>query len=304
MGYSNVREQADVETFTVTNGDASGDEYFLARAPQEFIQSTNSRWKEQLAEKWAERHRFVAKAEKELVTLAEKAAASELSLEECWQRAEYVARTESSTAAIPFLREVLALMPDHAAANFRLGLALLELGDEGGIKHIETALEKDAHGIPIGCGAISAFLKDRNRGQEARQYERCVSNYYQEVELGEYERKKITQNDRFESHGLSPEELEPFQAQLAKFPNLISARLTRKVVEHFPERPMYVLGVIAKHRWYRVSNNRLDQELVDELASNVTFPGHTQIVAMEQNFKWLRRVLRRIEGSEIYRALI
>jgi hypothetical protein len=38
------------------------------------------------------------------------------------------------------------------------------------------------------------------------------------------------------------------------------------------------------------------------LVSNVSFPGHTIVIAMEQNFRWLRRVLRRIECSEIYRA--
>lgn len=302
MGFTNVRQESDVRAFLVESNSARSDDYFLAQAPHDFIAASNRLWKEQLARKWSERYQFVVTAAQSLTELAEKAATTNLTVDELWQRARFTAGTDGNTAAIPLLKDVLAVKSDHVYANYLLGEALIEQGDEAGIEHIKVAMEKDVHAIPTGCETIALFLEQRERAWEARRYRECIDGYRDEEQRAEYERTRVTKRDNFEPHALTPESLEPFQAQLANFPNLVSAYLVRKEVQHFPDHPMYVLGVIAKHRWYGISNNRLDAELVNELATKVSSPGRTLVLAMEQNFKWLRKRLRRVEGSEIYRA--
>ncbi len=102
-------------------------------------------------------------------------------------------------------------------------------------------------------------------------------------------------------HGLTGEELEELREQLATFPLLSSAYLVRKVCEHFPEEPGFVLGIIVKRLVVFQFNSR-DQALIDQMANTLSIPGYTYIIALEHEFKSLRKVFKRIDGAEIYRA--
>lgn len=302
MGYDGVRQQADINLFNANQSEPRSDELLLGNVPAEFIEAKNRWWVEQLKTEWTGRYKFVAEAEQELATLADKATTTELTVEERWERARFMAGSQGSVAAIPFLNDVLALMPDHVPANYTLGEALLEQGDEAGIKHVEFAMDKDPKTIPSGCEAIYNFLMNRERSEEAEKYRQRVADYYDELELARQERDNVESDDHFDYHGLAAEALEALRAQLAKFPRLEAAHLVRKEVKHFPEEPSYVLGIISKQAWYKPQNNHTDLELINQLANEVQFPGYTFIVAMEHNYRWLRTVFKRIEGSLVYRS--
>jgi tetratricopeptide (TPR) repeat protein len=300
MGYTNVRKEADVNSFAMNDDQPRSDQYFLATVPSEFVDQKNQWWKEQLSTGWSERHKFVLEAEQSLLTLAEKAKTTQLTVDELWDRARFMAGTQGNEPAIPFLNDVLAVMEDHAAANYKLGEALLEQSDEAGIKHIEAAIVKDHSATPSGYEMVFVFLTKQNRPEEAEQYRQRVVDYYDKVELARQERNTIKVSDDFSSHGLTREAVEALRVQLANVPRLASAHLVKKVVKHFPEDPSYVLGVIAKHAWYSSQNDKRDQELIDQLATTINYPGYTYIIAMEHNHKGLRKVFKRIEGSQIY----
>lgn len=302
MGYTDIRKVADIKSFAGNDDEPHSDQYFLASAPTGFITEKNRWWHEQLKDSWSERHKFVGEAEQGLATLEEKVKTTELTLEERWDRARFTAGTQGSVAAIQFFKDVLAVMPDHAAANYALGEALLEQGDEAGIQHLEVAMGKDVNATPNGCELIYVFLTNRERTQDADVYRQRAVQYYEQLELGRQERENISVHDDFKTHGLSREELEALRSQLANFPRLGSAFLVQKVVKHFPENPSYVLGVIAKTPWYSSQSNKRDQELINELAEKVSFTGYTYIIALEHNYKGLRKVLKRIQGSQIYQS--
>jgi hypothetical protein len=207
---------------------------------------------------------------------------------------------EGAIAAIPLLREVLALMPDHDEANYRLGEALLFEGNETGIKHIEKALEKQVHGIPSGCDLIIEFLAARGRDAEADKYRDRAGNYWDEVKLGQNERQNISKRDKFEPHGLSGEALDELREQFANFPLLSSALLVRKVCKHFPQDPCFVLGVMSR-RILGLQLDSRDQKLIEQVAENVKLPDYTYIIPLERNYKRLRSIFKRNDGSAIYR---
>jgi Zn-dependent protease with chaperone function len=300
MGHTDVRKGADLEFFIVAADEPRADEYLLPRLRVEFIERHDKLWQEWLAKGWNERHKFVGEAVQALAAFEEKAKNTELTIEERWKRAEFMLNKEGAIAAIPLLREVLALMPDHDEANYRLGEALLFEGNETGIKYIEKALEKQVHGIPSGCDLIIEFLAARGRDAEADKYRDRAGNYWDEVKLGQNERQNISKRDKFEPHGLSGEALDELREQFANFPLLSSALLVRKVCKHFPQDPCFVLGVMSR-RILGLQLDSRDQKLIEQVAENVKLPDYTYIIPLERNYKRLRRIFKRIDGSAIYR---
>jgi hypothetical protein len=301
IGYVEVHKSPDLGSFVVTDGQPCADQHLLARLPDDFIAQQNRLWKEGLAERWAQRHKFVAEAQQVLEVFDEKAQAEELTVEDRWKRAYFAAGKDGVVAAMPLVREVLALEPDHAAANFMLGEALLEQGDEAGVKHIEVTMEKDPHAIPSGCEMIIAFLSARERLDEADKYRDCIGGYYDELARARQERETITKSDAFQPHGLPSEVLEELRTQLANIPLLESAYLVKKLCKHFPQDESYVLGVFSK-RVLGLQLDGRDQKLVSAIANGVSFPAYTYIIPLEHGYKPLRKIFKRIAGSEIYRA--
>jgi len=300
IGYPEIN--SDSELLKDAPFGPSSLDYFQLNVPSDFIASKNRLWTEGASDIWSQRHSFVREAEQSLTLLNQKSEKETLTLEEQWDRARYVAGTKGMAEAVPFLREVLQTKPDHAAANYTIGEALLEAGDEQGIQHIEAALEKDVDGIPSGCRLIYSFLMTRQREQEANKYLDCISAYYREVDLAAEERQNISVKDEFSPHGLTAEQLVALREQLASYPHLGIAYFVRKVVKHFPDQPGYVLGVITKTPWHRLQSNKADQSLVNELAELLKCPGYTYIIALEHQYRPLRKVFKRIEGAQVYSA--
>ncbi len=301
FGYPAIGTPEDLKPFLTTD-DHYGDEYFLQSVPAEFLASKNRAWREGVVESWRERYKFVVEADKTLAALEEKAKTEELSLEDRWERARLIRGTKGPAAALPLLQEIVAVEPEHPGANFDLGEALLEQGDEAGIKHIELAMERRVHAIPAGCELIYNFLNSRKQEEEAERYRRCVVDYFKELEMAKIERNNVSINDSFKYHEIAPELLHDLREQLKTFPNLATAHLVQKVLHHFPQEPSYVLGITSKGAWYRWKSNAQDGKLVNELAQQLNFPEFILIIPFEQNYKPLRKSFERVQGSEIYRA--
>jgi hypothetical protein len=296
-----VRTSEDLQRFLRAD-DQCGHEYFLPSLTSDFIASKNRLWRESVVHSWRERYKTIVEAQETLAKFEEKEKSENLTPEERWERARLLRMTQGSEAALPLLREIVAGEPEHAGANYILGEALLEQGDETGIKHIEAAMEKDVHSIPAGCELIYNFLSNLKRTEEAERYGRCIADYFTEVELAQAERTTITINDDFKYHDVAPEVIRELRDVLKRYPDLATAHLVQKVVQHFPQEPGYVLGVTSKKPWYNAKANAQDAKLVGELAENVKLPGFTYIIALEAEFKPLRKIFERIQGAEIYRA--
>jgi hypothetical protein len=74
----------------------------------------------------------------------------------------------------------------------------------------------------------------------------------------------------------------------------------RKAVAHFPEKPLYVLAVTIQRPWYRYPSAPHDQTLSQQLAKEMEFPGETFVLVLNSDTRKLRKILKRISGSEIY----
>ena len=300
MGYPEVRKNGNLEAFVAAEDHPRADHHLLPRLPADFIEQQNQLWKEEMAANWAERHQFVAVAQEALAGFEQKAQSAELTAEERWERARFLAGKDGAVAAISLMRDVLALEPDHPGANYTLGEALIEQGDEGGIKYLEAAMEKDPHAIPSGCEMIVSFLTARDRLEEADKYRDCISGYYDELAWARRERETVLKSDLFQPPEWQSEVLAELRRQLANVPLLERAYLVKKVCKHFPQDTCYVLGVTSK-RFLGLQLDNRDTKLVEQLATTITYPFYTFIIPLEHTYKPLRKIFRRIERAEIYR---
>ena len=301
VGYKDVRLIADLDLFD-KNSSQYGDEYFLKRVPSDLIDSWNADSRENLGERWEALHKAYADSKRGLANLGAKAQIRELTLDERLDQAKLMARVHGKAAIIPQLQEILAIEPDHATANFVLGEALLEKGDEAGIKYIERTMEIDVYSVPVGCETIFQFLAGKRRQVEGEKYRSRAKIHQEKLERAHEERNTIKETDRFKSHGVAPDVLMALRKQLARYSDLASAHLVQKVVKNFPEKPSYVLGITRKRAWHESQDNNLDLQLIKRLVAEVSFPGFTFIIALEHSYRPLRRILSEVRDSEIYKA--
>ena len=300
LGFTEVGKETTVGDFRANESHKHSAENLIERVPEDFIAGRNRKWKERVRPMWLERHAFVNTAAQGLVELEEKAKSGWLTVEERWDRARFIAGTKGSQEAIPALRDVLEINPEHAAANYSLGDALLQLGDESGIKHLELAMEKDLSAVPQACSLIYNFLVARDRQQEAQKYEQGIKDYYAELERAQQERAHITTKDEFVPHDLPLEAVTALRQQLASYPHLKKAFLVRKVVKHFTDTPQYILGVIPNFPWYRYKPGNAEKELVKKLAQEVTYAGYTYVMSLENENKGFKRKFKKVKDAEVY----
>jgi tetratricopeptide (TPR) repeat protein len=217
---------------------------------------------------------------------------------ENWERATCVADVSGYKAALHIVREVLTSEPDHVQAHYALGEILLAQEDESGIASLERAMEMDHSCIIAGCGVIYHFLK-KGQAEEAERFRQRALKHDLMLRNAREERTRVIGTDRFLEHGLSEKEVGELRERLALYPQIRKAYLVRKVVHHLPEYPGYVIGVIPKFRFgFRAA--KAEQKLIKALASDLRCPNTTFIIALEQEYKNLRKVFRAVPGAEIY----
>lgn len=302
LGYTELSDTTALDLFAIDDSAARADRELLNFAPADLIGMRNRTWVERVRPQWEQRYQFVREAEKSLSELAQKAESQSLTIEEMWERARFTAGTKGYEPAIPILRELLQQQSDHAAANYTLGEALLAQQDDAGIKNIEHAMLIDMSAVPAGCQLIYGFLTQKGRADEAEKYRQRAQQYYFEAEQARIERQNINAKDQFKPHNLPADKLRHLREQLAAFSRVRVAYLVQKEVKHFPDDPGYVLGIIPRFPWYALTTNGACQKLVEQIASQVQYAGYTYIIALEKNYRPLRRKFKRIAGAEILKA--
>lgn len=279
----------------------SAAEFFFGARLGELVGVIERQWTEAIGRAWAERHKFAQESRRKLGELDEKARAGEtLTAEEAWQRASLAAEFRERAEAVPLLRAVLDAEPEHAQAGFLLGRALLAEGEEEeGRAHVERAMKADLELFLPGSELLYGFYRERGRGDEAEEVRRRAQEFYGELEEARRERAGVTDHSELEPHEPSAEELEELRSRLALYPAVRRAYLARKRLQHFPERPLLVVGFEVRRPWYARGKAQADQELLQQL-STLPIRGEGYFVLLDSRFRKLKRAFERTPGALIY----
>src|SRR5262249_55728406 len=196
------------------------------------------------------------------------------------------------------LRALQARAPDEPVLHYALGVRLLGRDDDSGMALLKRAMEHDPGEIVRCCAALRDYCWCKGRKEEAREWDRRMSERMALEHGAKKERYEVRTSDKFERHGLDPAALAQMQAQLKAIPGLRKAYFVKKRVMHMPERPRYVLG-FTLGGWLPWGKKDSSQVALRRIQESVQFPGETMILSVEGNNSAFRRKFRWMRGSRI-----
>ncbi len=259
-------------------------EKFLGSALADLTEQFDREWYSNVETSWKERFAYIQGLRASLQDLEEKAKSEILNLTEAWNRAFWTSEIMGDREAFPLAQKVIEMQRDHAGANYLLGKLLLEDGNPKGIEHLEITMQVDIDAYIPSCNLIYGFLKQLGKDEEALNYQKKFEDHYQELYLAQQERATLTCFDALITHELPEDEVSKLQQYLSKYKNLETVYLLRKYLNHFPEKPMYVLAIRCKHSFwtkFHLSARALkkEQEVIENIIKEFQFANYTYVVA-------------------------
>jgi Zn-dependent protease with chaperone function len=277
----------------------SAAEVLLGPALESIRDDVEQRWRKDCEAPWRDRHARATALSHRLTSIDTTVATAAADVDRLWDKARVLIDLHGDDGAKPLLREVLALRPDHPAANFHLGRMLLEADDAEGEELMHRAMNEDDQLVPHACGVLHAHFRRTGRADKLRETTARLDRYEQDLAASHAERRSVRASDPLIPHGLSAGELTALRELLASEPDLVAAELGRKELRYFSNQKLFLLCVHARRAWHRLPNSARDQELVNRLSQRVRLPGRVLVFAPNGDFRPLARKLRTVPGAAI-----
>jgi Zn-dependent protease with chaperone function len=279
---------------------------FLGNALNRITAHFDQIWSEAIVTSWRQRFAYAQEVQKNLQALEEKAQHQPLTIEEAWNRACWTEEFKGQEAAIALFQDLLKTQPNHAAANYALGQILLQQQNSQGISFLEKGMKLDPDYVLSGCELIYYFLKQQGEIEKANTYQQRAEKHYELVLQAKQERSIVSDKDKFQPHNLPASQVQRLRQQLSNSAQVKEAYLVRKVVNHFPDKPLYVLGIRLHRSWWKLYGSDHDKEFLDKFSNEMEFSGSVYLIILnnlnEQNGsnKKLGKILSKIETAPIY----
>lgn len=257
-----------------------------------YLQELDTGWADSMSEQWRLRHEELLELKKELDVLEDKAGKGTLEEHEFAILAFRTVQVKDFATARPMFHQAFEKSPDSPELNFVYGDCLLEADDEECIRYLERAMELDPLRTVDCCQMIYGFLKSVNQGERAEQYLDKAEVGQTMILEAQAERSKVTEQDSYQEHGLTQEEVSNLESQLANIQHLKKAYLFRKTTKHFPDRPQYLLLVAPP--WHKEG-----QDVAKQISQTIVFPGATLIINNTLAPAKLRQAVKQIKNAEL-----
>ena len=289
---------ADIEPpAPVTTGQDAA-RIMLAGTGPRLLRSLDEAWCVRVAPAWRERHEEQRRAVAELATLDRHAEQGPLGRDDAWRRAVLTMQVRGDDEAVPALAAVVEKYPDHVGAHFSLGRILSAKDDDTATAHLERVANDPDLGAAA-AGLLQDFYRRRGDAEAAGRWRQSAVKHEHSQELAAEERARVSATDELLPHAVDAAEIDKLRVQLRRQAGLEAAYFARKRVRHFPERPCYVLGVVTSGSWTDDDSEEKTQELVNRLASEVSYPGETLIVVLNVFNRGVRKRIEAVPGSLI-----
>jgi Zn-dependent protease with chaperone function len=258
-------------------------------------------WRKEAAPHWRERHARAGALSHRLTSLAQAVPDPSADADSLWDQARALIDLRGDKSVEPLLRRILALRPDHPAANFHLGRLLLEAGNGEGEAYLERVIREDEDALPQACALLHEHHRRAGQPAKVREIEARLDRYEKELAASRKERSEASAGDTFIAHGLTEAELEALRKVLTAEPELVRAELAQKQMRHFPKQKFFVLCAHRRQPWHRLPNRDRDLDLVRRLSARVQLPGRVLVFPTSGSFRALARKLAGLRGAEVWR---
>ncbi|MEO1428280.1 MAG: M48 family metallopeptidase [Cyanobacteria bacterium J06633_8] len=282
---------------------ASAAREVLGTGLDKLIEHFNQIWYDQIATPWRQQYAQLQESLSALNELDKKSHKHKLNVEESWQRIQLTFNLKDESSTLPLLQDFLDINENHALANYFMGEILLNQQKTSGIKYVEKAMDKDMQLIIDGCQLIYSFFIKHDDINTANLYKQRAEKHYDKLLKAEEEREYIRPKDKYQPHGLSKSQLNSLCQQLSCYPEIKKVYLVQKVLEHFPEKPLYILGVMRKVAfWGEVDTPTKNAELLKQLSDKIEFSGRLFTLILTGEHSYFEKPLRKVPDALIYQT--
>lgn len=274
-------------------------ETLLGPALERVRAAVEARWQKDCAETWRARHARAA-ALNDRIARIDTAAPAGTDADALWDKAGVLMKLEGDAAAAPLLRQLLALRPGHAGANFCLGRHLLAENDPAGETHLERAMDTDEDALPGACEMLLVHFRRTGREDRVRETQARLDRHEAAVAASHAERLNVAAADIFIPHTLTPEELGTLRSILAADAEIAAADLVQKQMRHFAKQRLFVLCLRLRRAWYQLPNRDREQAAIARLLPKIRLPGRKLVLAPNGGFRALAARLAQIPAARIF----
>ena len=258
----------------------------------------DDQWRERAKEHWTKAHGEATKSIARLAELRTAGAADGTNATELRELATLEERYgEGADHALTMRRAACERYPDDVPLRFDLAHQLLERKDADGVPLMESAIAGDSEALQYGAEMLRDYYWRLGNEQAARQWQAKINEALGIQEKSRKERSQVLTTDSFKPHGLGADAVELLAQKLRELKGVGKAYLVQKAVVHFPETPMYVLGI--KKKWLSFSGEKGAASLVRTVVDLPEVPGGTIAISLDINDRRFRRLLKRVPDSRI-----
>jgi hypothetical protein len=130
-----------------------------------------------------------------------------------------------------------------------------------------------------------------------------MDKFQQLTVLAQRERTHITAADTFNPHELTAAELEKLRRIFRAEPDISSAAVARKQVEHFRNSPCYVVALDVKVPWWKPRRSSAGLNLVNRVLKQLQLPGHTLVFIGRKKLLGLGTRILFVPGAVVYQRV-
>jgi Zn-dependent protease with chaperone function len=241
LGFT-IRRPEDLpvpETVVVTAADR-----FLGEGLGEILGKYDREWQADISQQWQERHGYLRSQQERLDELSTKSKTQVLTASEQWEQAFRTMEVEGHGVALPLMQDFLARHPEHPAANYNVGMMLLNQGDVAGVDYVKVGILRRYDWFADGCQLVYQFWYDQGDLERAKEWQDYYKQELANLSLAEHERVRISSRDRFLPHGLDEVQLAALRDQLGQYAGIERVYLVRKEVKYFVDDRLFVVGLV------------------------------------------------------------
>lgn len=272
-------------------------EYFFGDILFSFAAYLDEQWKREFSKEWQKMHLQLLYQQKNLTALEAKAYRYTLTPEQAYTRAVLTSKFQSTEAAIPLFNLLLANEPNHAKANYELGRILLQNYDGKGIDYLNKAIDLDPELVIPSSEILYGFYMRCSQPELANKYLLLRQQYQQTFKLFQLERQHIKHTDKFITHDLPAVEVQQITKQLSSYLSVDKAYLVRKRTKIFPDKPLYVLGIMRRFIRGTGANYQPDAELIEQIKAEISLSSQVHVIIFNQTNMKLHCAITRVRDT-------
>ncbi len=225
------------------------------------LKMLNENWAGDFEFLWDKWHSEGERWRKKTSEILAKEAQQPLSWYELWEKASLLEQVEGPEKALEQFEAIAGLNPHFPETFSRIGQLQLHLNDPEGLKNLEKAMEMDPFLIPACCKASRDYYLLLEETEKAEIFSRKAIGFAETYERAKAERRLFRMEDLLLPHGFEESSLKIVIEKLSGISSIIKAFLARKQVKFFPEKPLFILGIVLKE-----PEKDFNQDLLNRLA--------------------------------------